>query len=285
MGTSAENLSQSIQVSTTEPAETKRPSPAKCVVSALLSGVLPGVGQLLTGARRQALIFLAADLIFAIGLWGVRLPLHYWGDMLTLLGFIGLAAIAACTIIWHSFGAIGRMWLALVLPCSLVTSALTVVASSHSAGFREYKEASTSMEPTVLQNDDLVADQRAYRHHQPATGDLVVFWRSGGFITFKRVIAVPGQTISSKDGRVALDGKILSEPYTRHDSEIHVPDYQLNFGPIKMPEGKLFVMGDNRDISMDSRYPGYGLVDFHDVVGKALYIYHSPHDQTGKRFP
>ena len=84
----------------------------------------------------------------------------------------------------------------------------------------------------------------------------------------KRIIAMEGDTIDIKDGTVYLNGEALDEPYIREPME-YVPENATAF-PLTIPEDKLFVMGDNRNASHDSRDSRYGLVDCDDVVGKVL---------------
>ena len=118
-----------------------------------------------------------------------------------------------------------------------------------------------------------MTDAHAYRHMQPAHESIIVFNRPNerGVLVIKRVIAIGSDTIRSVNGQIYLNDKILNEPYVSHTGG--ATDDMMNFGPIKIPPGKLFVMGDDRDISLDSREVGFGLVDDSDVIGGALYVF------------
>jgi len=97
-------------------------------------------------------------------------------------------------------------------------------------------------------------------------------------------MAVAGDVIEGKDGAIILNGIRLEEPYAQH---LGNPPMQLNeFGPVDIPEGKLFLMGDNRDVSMDSQMAEFGLVSEESVEGMALYISgsKSPRDGTDLRW-
>lgn len=85
----------------------------------------------------------------------------------------------------------------------------------------------------------------------------------------KRVIAMEGDTVDIKDGKVYVNGNVLDEPYIREPME-YVPENSMIY-PLIVPTGKLFVMGDNRNASHDSRDTRYGLVDRNRVVGKVIF--------------
>ena len=153
-----------------------------------------------------------------------------------------------------------------------------------------FKIPSGSMIPTLLIGDHILVNKFIYgikipftekkflMFNKPERGDVIVFKYPENpqkdFI--KRVIAVEGETIEEKDKIVYVNGKILNEPYAHHYDRYLRPgghDPRDTFGPVTVPEDKVFVMGDNRDQSYDSRY--WGFVDLNDIRGEAFIIYWS----------
>ena len=136
---------------------------------------------------------------------------------------------------------------------------------------------SGSMENTIMTNDKLIALRTSYWFNDPKRGDIIIFKypddETEWFI--KRVIALPGETVLVKDGKVYINGskKALSEPYIKEEP---VED----FGPYTVPKNGYFVMGDNRNHSMDSRDPSVGVLTKEDLIGRAwVRIY--PFDNIG----
>ena len=128
-----------------------------------------------------------------------------------------------------------------------------------------------SMEPTLHHKDMLILQSIGY---EPKQGDVVVLTKAFGNITgpiVKRVIAVGGQTvdIDYDAGTVAVDGQVLDEPYILEPMQ--EPGWE-NITSITVPEGSIFVMGDNRNHSTDSRSVDLGVVDNRYVLGKALWV-------------
>jgi signal peptidase I len=147
-----------------------------------------------------------------------------------------------------------------------------------------------SMEPTLVPGDRVIVSKVPYYFHHPERGDVIVFeepdpakapdrgvWGSithwlGQGLGFaapdnpdyiKRVIGEPGDVVSAHGGHVYVDGVKISEPYLEEKT--------ARFPETKVPEGKLFVMGDNRDNSLDSRF-GLGFVPIDRVIGKAEFV-------------
>jgi len=128
------------------------------------------------------------------------------------------------------------------------------------------------MEPTIFAGDKFVFDKHYYHSQPEHRGDLVVM-RTQDCLTVKRIIAIGGDTIQGKDRKILLNGNVQSEPFIEHKSRVAAYDWMDTFGPIAIPPGKFFVMGDNRDISLDSRSADFGLVDAQSIMGKPLYGY------------
>ena len=131
-----------------------------------------------------------------------------------------------------------------------------------------------SMFPTLHDGDMLILQSIGYT---PRDGDVVVLapptFQHGTPIV-KRVIATGGQTVSIDydNGSVTVDGQTLEEDYLGESMRLNLSDQFLGEYPVTVPEGKVFVLGDNRNASSDSRYPSIGLVDQRAVLGRAIWI-------------
>lgn len=114
---------------------------------------------------------------------------------------------------------------------------------------------------------------------EPEAGDIIVFPYpvNPGDDYIKRVVGVPGDVIEMRDKQLFRNGRPVNEPYAIH-TDPNVYSYRDNAGPITVPEGKVYVLGDNRDNSKDSRV--WGFVDKDTIHGKALVIYWSSRDFT-----
>ena len=161
-----------------------------------------------------------------------------------------------------------------------------------------------SMDPTLLVGDFLLVNKLVYAqtvlpvekvilpHRNLKRGDIVVFKYPNDLTKdyVKRVIGLPGETLEIKDKQVFIDGRPLQEKYKVHiypevysrngvSGSSMTSDYQLdninrdNFGPITVPAGHIFAMGDNRDNSSDSRY--WGPLPLDNIKGRPWLIYFS----------
>lgn len=125
-----------------------------------------------------------------------------------------------------------------------------------------------SMLPTLKDGERLFINKFIYRFKGPERGDIIVFEPQGapGKRYIKRVIGLPGETVYIKDYKVYINGEPLEEDY------ILEPAYS-NYGPFEVPAGHVFVLGDNRNNSTDSRYPIVGYVEYDRISGEAFWVY------------
>lgn len=122
----------------------------------------------------------------------------------------------------------------------------------------------SSMHPTLESGDRLIVTKLSYKFKQPQRGDIVVFKNPDNprVNYIKRVIGVEGDTVEIRDGKVYVNGQALVEPYI---AEPTMGEYPRTV----VPEGTIFVMGDNRNFSRDSRNSHVGFIPMQNIIGKA----------------
>jgi signal peptidase I len=129
---------------------------------------------------------------------------------------------------------------------------------------------SASMEPTLMVGDKVLVNKLSYDLHPIHRGDVIVFKKPPDDNTpgikdlIKRVIGLPGETIAGRNGQIYINGKLLNEPWLPKVDR----DTTSTFGPVQIPAGQYFVMGDNRADSSDSRV--FGPITKSLVVGRAF---------------
>jgi signal peptidase I len=176
-----------------------------------------------------------------------------------------------------------------------IATALILALFIRAYFIQAFKIPSGSMIPTLLVGDHILvnkfiygtklpfSDKRFLVLRKPERGDIIVFKypEDPGRDFIKRVIAVEGDAIESINKKIYVNGKPVNEPFTQHtDNSLRQQgmDPRDNFGPVIVPKGKYFMMGDNRDQSYDSRYWGY--VDMKEIKGEALILYWSWDSKT-----
>lgn len=152
-------------------------------------------------------------------------------------------------------------WLIWVLAAIIVGAALLRIFV-----LQPYAISSNSMEPTLVPGDKILVNRYAYQYGTPARGDIVVFaYPKDTSRTFvKRVIAVEGETVELKGNQVYVNGALVQEPYLKQGD--HSP-----FEPETIPAENIFVLGDNRRESGDSRE--WGVLPKSYIIGKAWFVY------------
>ena len=150
----------------------------------------------------------------------------------------------------------------------IVTGALAVALLIKAFVLQAFYIPSESMKPTLMVKDRVVVNKLSYHFHEVQRGDIVVFSRPPGeddprvHDLIKRVIALPGETIESRDGQIMIEGRVLREPY------LMARFSTLNVERQTVPPNHYWVMGDNRTNSKDSRV--FGPIPRSLIVGRAF---------------
>ncbi|MEH6891915.1 signal peptidase I [Bacillus sp. JJ864] len=131
-----------------------------------------------------------------------------------------------------------------------------------------------SMQPTLYEGDKVIVNKLAKQIDSYDHGDVIVVKTDNYYV--KRIIGLPGDTIEMKNDQLYINSQLQKEPYLEKNKK-HAKQLMVNltedFGPIKVPNNKIFVMGDNRLVSRDSRN-GLGFIDKDDVLGSLVAIYY-----------
>jgi signal peptidase I len=154
---------------------------------------------------------------------------------------------------------------------------------------RSFSVPTTSMEPTIAAGDYVVVDRNYYRNEALRAGDVIVFHYPPDprMLNMKRCVALEGQTVEIRDAVVYVDGqRFMSslvvkrtstqvQPADLKDPKVVPPGAgnEDQYGPVLVPPGHFFALGDYRDNSFDSRF--FGFVPKDGIVGKVLYVYWS----------
>lgn len=249
----------------------------------VLSFLTPGLGQLYNGQLIKAILLYCLGLLILVLFSLSGLFFSFYGMVSGLAMTLGYmifipidASITARRLHIIRVKQYNRWYfyiLIILINAFLVNSLL---APFIIPPIKAYKVPAASMTSTLLIGDRVIVNKNYYTNNRPKRGDVVIFPDpsdpSKDFI--KRVIGLPGEKIEILAKKVYINGQPLEEHYI-----IGVPGRGLRtdmapskkFGPVTVPSGKLFVLGDNRDNSLDSRH--FGFVDIAALKGKALYIY------------
>ena len=260
------------------------------IVALLLSLLTPGLGQIYNGQLKKAvgfylaewllvaILFLFSDLFFTFS--GMIIFL----SILILIGF-GLLLFSMLEALWSaiklkriSLKKYNRwyFYFGIIFVNLFLIAPITRSVIKQGIPIKAYRIPSSNMSPALTIGDHIIVNKNAFEKQSPTRGDIAVFQYpadiSKDFID--RVIGLPGEILEIRDKKVFVNKRLLEEPYVRHIDFHYGQSHKKprdNLGPITVPEGSFFVMGDNRDASFDSRF--WGFVDVSHLKGKALYIY------------
>ncbi len=169
---------------------------------------------------------------------------------------------------------------------SIVLITICAILVCSCSPMKTYKVPTVGMEPTILPDEEILVDLDAYRSDPVQSGDVVIFKNptDESAVVVKRCVATGGQIVFIRQGVVFVDNKqFMPELQTKRSNPVilapGVNDPKIfppgagnsdNYGPITVPPGKCFLLGDHRDNSLDSRY--FGFVDEKAITGKVLSI-------------
>lgn len=264
-----------------------RTKPPKPWAAALLTLAALGLGQLYAGVWRRALgvwtgyVALVALLAHA---GPMRSPEGLAAALAVLTGYVVWAMLDAARLAHRPVGRKPRtfnhwwVYLGLGLVATLVVGEVVLARPSYPV----LRVSTVSMEPVIRVGDRLVVERLAARDPLPGRGELVVYRAAEGPgpTKFGRVIALPGSTVEIRDKRVWVDGAELDDPWAVHldrqlfaAGALHLGESQRhrdNLPALEVPPDSLFVLGDNRDLSFDSRFNGP--VHRDALIGRPRYL-------------
>lgn len=267
----------------------RKPSRAlRVTVAALLSLLLPGTGQLyvrkIWRGIALALVVVAIDALVV----ELRLFMTFAGLVCTIFVIVLLRLSVVCDAVYLAWvydtaNQPPRSWrrtLTALLAIFLLVGYPTpsdYFQKRLLTSFRAYKIASGSMCPTLCEGERVVAAWDAYIMRPPARGDLLLFeFNHTGQIFTKRVIGIAGDTVDRGPANTILVNNAtltFPKPCGDHETSDRLAAEGPPFETVRVPEGSLFVVGDNLDNSYDSRF--FGLVTMDEVKSKPQFIYWS----------
>ena len=261
--------------------------PRKPWLAGILSFVMPGLGHIYCGKAGKGIkLYILLLIVTTLSFLIATIPIAYLGVALffiTSATYI-LIIIDAIRISQEHTDAFKLLaynkWylylLVLIISSFFVRPILSYATKAHLV--KTYKLTSKGMQPTILQDDWIIVNKYIYKFSDPDRGDIIIFAypkdKSKDFV--QRVVGIGGDAIEIRDKQLYINSKIIHEDFIIHtDTNTYPSDKQPrdNFGPIKIPLNSLFVLGDNRDRSADSRF--WGFVDRDSVKGKVSTIYWS----------
>jgi signal peptidase I len=249
----------------------------------LLSLLLPGLGHIYVGRTRRGAavlgLLIAWPWLFFFLIREGLLP-RFWvfSVLLALVVALVLFGLIDSALKARQAGAHGlrpyRRWYACAgaLAVGWVTSTIPCIVAYMIPSSGYFQVPSPSMEPTLRPGEVFLADPSYYRHHVPARGEVIIYLdpKHAAVQFIKRIIALAGDRIALREGRAIVNGTPVDEPYVI----VGDPEFLLNnVEEETVPAGHVYVLGDNRAISVDSRSRAeHGPVRVENIVARATEI-------------
>jgi signal peptidase I len=272
-----------------EESPVRRRTKRRRLIAGLLSLWVPGLGQLYNTQFRKAGVFLGLFVALVVVSVSSGLLHTFPGFILFLAVGSGVLLVAIGEAAWTAgrLGAIplrpyNRWWLYLLIGVGCGVASQTLIQSSMPV--KTFFIPAGSMEPALEVGDRIVVRLLPRDHSDFERGELVIFAspEDPSLDLIKRIIALPGETIEVVDKMVFIDASPLEDPWGVHrDPRLFSRNSVFgeaarrrdHFGPFTVPDDAVFVLGNNRDYSYDSRF--WGAVPLNLISGEALYIYWS----------
>ena len=249
--------------------------------TALLSLLSPGVGHMALGRWRAGIGFAVARVaVVLVGLWLMVAAPSPAAAVIDMAGgvIVTLVAVAMSVLAARQSG---RDAGAPTVPATLALLVVTLIANlgvaavSRASLGQAFRVPSESMQPTLEVGDCVVVDRRG-TSRDFALGDIVAYRapENGQLLFLKRVVALAGDTVELRDRVLYRNGQVVNEPFVMHLGGPYEPrgtGPRDNLDPLVVPAGHVFMLGDNRENSLDSRF--HGPIALENVLGRATGIY------------
>ncbi len=250
--------------------------PRKPWLALLLSLITSGTGHIYNGSLKKGLILCTVSIIL-----GLIIPL-FIGTFTGLA--IGITAglifwLGVCIDAWrearrqrdYELQRWNKWWVYLLVILFNIGAGTALESIVTAYSYEAFKAPSGSMLPTLQIGDHFIAE--ILGENEPVhRGDIIIFFNEENDVNFvKRIIGLPGETLSIKQQVVFIEGQPLKEPYANHTKAHFFVPVRDNFAPVTLDTDEYFVMGDNRENSYDSRW--LGPVKRQDITARTKYIY------------
>ena len=250
-------------------------SPYKAVAASL---VFPGLGQLYNGQPRKAFLVWAGGVLLVLLATLARFPLYFWGMAFLWLGAVALFVVGTADALRiakssdsYTLKAYNRwyVYIGLIVGFTLISESI----GDEVVDVKAFRMPTESMLPALHVGDFFIAENLTDETYTDRRGDILMFKYPGDNRTdyVKRVVGFPGERIEIRNGHLLVDENIVKANWAQYPDRFN--GSKTDFGPFTVPDGTLFMLGDNLINSADSR--AWGPLPRQNLVGVARYVYFS----------